>query len=227
MCGRFTLRVSPRELADEFGISEGPLFTPRYNIAPSQSILAVRLHDGQRHLVALRWGLIPHWAKDPKIAYQLLNARCETVSQKPAFRDAFRKRRCLIPADGFYEWKKVGKNKQPFHIYRRDGRLFAFAGLWDCWQPPAGEPMETCTIVTTCANELVAPLHDRMPVILEKPDYQAWLDAASTPEHLQALLRPLPADLMTTTAVSTRVNSPKNEDAECLTPAESGMLPFG
>src|SRR5262249_32243718 len=139
MCGRFTLRTSPQDVAEEFDLSELPLFAPRYNIAPSQSIAAVRVEHGQRRLAMLRWGLIPFWATDPKLASQLINARGETAAEKPAFRDPFRKRRCLIVADGFFEWKKNGKVKQPFHIRRSDGRPFAFAGLWDRWQPPDGD----------------------------------------------------------------------------------------
>jgi putative SOS response-associated peptidase YedK len=192
---------------------------PRYNVSPSQSVAAIRHADGRRTLARLRWGLIPSWAKDPKIDYQCINARAETVATKPAFRSAFKRRRCLIPADGFLEWQKLSaKKKQPYHIRLRDESVFTFAGLWECWHPPEGEPVETCTIVTTEANDLVRPLHDRMPVILDGGDRDAWLAPDAEAVLLQPLLRPFPAELMEAVAVSTLVNSPKNDLPECLEP---------
>jgi putative SOS response-associated peptidase YedK len=168
MCGRFALFASGEEVAQRFQLSETPLFDPRYNIAPTQTVPAVRAGDGGRYLSLLRWGLIPSWSSDPKIAYKLTNARSETAASKPSFRSAFKQRRCLIPASAFYEWQKVSaKIKQPYCIRPRDGGLFAFAGLWERWNDPAGETVESCTILTTEANELMRPLHDRMPVILD------------------------------------------------------------
>jgi putative SOS response-associated peptidase YedK len=164
----------------------------------------------------MRWGLIPSWADDPKIGYKLINARAETVAGKPAFRNAFRQRHCLIPADGFYEWHAAGtKAKQPWHIRRKDGRPFAFAGLWEHWNAPESPPVESCTIITTDANEVVRPIHDRMPVILDPADYAAWLDPRD-PTIAQELLRPCPAEVMTAFPVSSMVNNPKNEDPRCL-----------
>jgi putative SOS response-associated peptidase YedK len=221
MCGRFTLRAPPQALADEFELAEVSLFEPRFNIAPTQSVPAIRLHDGGRQLAQFRWGLVPFWADDPKIGYRLINARSESAASKAAFRDAFKKRRCLVLADGFYEWKKSGKTKQPFHIRRADGKPFAFAGLWERWQPPDGEPLETCTILTTTANATLSALHDRMPVILERPDRAAWLDPAAAKDDLQALLRPLPDDALTAVPVSTYVNSPRNQGPQCLEAVEA------
>jgi putative SOS response-associated peptidase YedK len=216
MCGRFTLRTPADEIAREFQLVTVPTIVPRYNIAPSQPLLAIRRHDAGRQPALLRWGLIPRWANDPKIAYQLINARSETVAEKPAFRDAFKKRRCLIPADGFYEWKKLGKAKQPYHIHRQDGRLFAFAGLWERWQAPGSEPIESCTILTTVANTLVADVHDRMPVMLLPEQYDAWLDPARSVEQLRELVGPYPAELLAKQPVSPRVNNPKVDDPGCL-----------
>lgn len=219
MCGRFTLHASTEEIAREFDLATMPALAPRYNIAPSQALLAIRLDEGQRRSVPLRWGLVPHWATDPKIAYKMINARGETVADKPSFRDAFKKRRCLIPADGFYEWKKLGKAKQPYHIRRVEGRPFAFAGLWERWQPPNGEPLETCTIVTTTANAVLAELHERMPVMLLPEAYAEWLDPTRPATRLKELIAPYPAELLVASPVSTRVNSPKFDDAACLQPS--------
>jgi putative SOS response-associated peptidase YedK len=223
MCGRFTLTTSRKQVAEQFPLFEVPDLEPRFNIAPTQPVAAARVlaEPERREVVLLRWGLIPSWADDPAIGNRLLNARAETVADKPSFRSAYRKRRCLIPADGFYEWQKLGKQKQPYFIHLRDGALFAFAGLWEHWERD-GQPVESCTILTTTANELVRPLHERMPVIIEPRDYPRWLDPGNqTAAGLDVLLRPYPAEAMGLYAVSTHVNNPRHEDAECLKPLAS------
>jgi len=201
MCGRFTMKASPAALQEVFPLLEIPEFPPRGNICPTQTVAAVRNESqGEAHFVNLRWGLVPFWADDIKIGARLINARRETVADKPAFRTAFRKRRCLIVADGFYEWQTINRKKQPYHFGRRDSKPFAFAGLWDRWDK--GEtPIESCTIITTEANELVRPLHERMPVILHFQDFDRWLDTNEDPKMLQALLQPLPAELMVSQVV--------------------------
>jgi putative SOS response-associated peptidase YedK len=223
MCGRFVRRASPKDIAELFDVMvpEPADLPPRYNIAPSQPVAAVRIrpHEACRELVNLRWGLIPWFADDPKIGNRLINARAETAATKPSFRNAFRTRRCLIPATGFYEWQKREgtKQKQPFHVTLKHEQLFAFAGLWDVWHDPHGEVIESCTIVTTDANELMRPIHDRMPVILPRANYAQWLDPKlQDPETLAPLLRPFPADQMTADAVSTFVNAPQNEGPQCI-----------
>ncbi|GAB6068421.1 SOS response-associated peptidase [Methylothermus subterraneus] len=235
MCGRYTLRASRAKLLLWFRIDRDRApesVLGRYNIAPTQEVAAVRVAaDGKRELVPLRWGLIPHWAKEAKTDYSTINARAETVAEKPAFRFAFRHRRCLIPADGFYEWQVQpgSKRKQPWYIQRRDGEVFAFAGLWERWEPRAGtegEPVESCTILVTDANELLRPIHDRMPVILDPADYEVWLDPAQRDlERLKSLLKPYPAASMTAWKVSAQVNNPRHDDPSCLTPlATDGKL---
>lgn len=224
MCGRYTLRASPAELAEIFSLLREPDLRPRYNIAPGQTVAAIRFDpDRSPHeLVLLKWGLVPSWAKDPKIGYRTINARGDTVAVKPSFRAAFKRRRCLIPADGFYEWKKLNeKHKQPYYITRRDERPFAFAGLYEHWAAPDGAPLDTCTIITTDANAPMARLHDRMPVILADADFDAWLDPSRQDAgELQALLRPAPDDLLKFTPVSTLVNNPRNETPDCIVPME-------
>lgn len=221
MCGRFTLTASSyQQLALRFGVSDIPdiVYQPRYNIAPSQPVLSVIVTDGQRRMGFLQWGLIPSWAKDASIGNKMINARSETVHEKPSFRSAFQKRRCLIIADGFYEWSRNNTPKQPHHIGLASKEPFAFAGLWESWRPMAGgNPLFTCTILTTEANTLIAPIHPRMPLILPKDQEAAWLEAEDT-DTLQTLLRPFPGDLMSLHPVSTLVNSPKNESPECITP---------
>jgi putative SOS response-associated peptidase YedK len=226
MCGRFTLRTPLTVLSQQFLFELGPAagvasVRPRYNIAPTQTIAAVRRQAAspQRELAWLHWGLIPSWAKDAKLAAAMINARGETIAEKPAFRTAFARRRCLVLADGFFEWKKVGKQKQPYYLRMQDQRPFAFAGLWECWRGPAGSdgpPLESCTIVTTAANELCRPLHDRMPVILEPCDYDRWLDPAASKDDLVALLVPFPAEAMKSEPVNPRVNNARNDDPECV-----------
>jgi len=221
MCGRYTLQATPEEIAAHFAVEDPPLFKSHYNIAPTQNVPVVRLKPDttKRELVLLRWGLIPSWAKDPKIAYSTINAKAETVAEKPAFRSAFRKRRCLIPASGFYEWQQEGKQKQPMYIRLRDHRPFAFAGLWELWEPKIGEPIESCTIVTTNANEFMLPIHNRMPLILTVQDYDRWLDPIVQTDILQTLLKPYSADEMEAYAVSKMVNNPRNDIPQCIEPA--------
>jgi putative SOS response-associated peptidase YedK len=217
MCGRFTLRTRREELAEHFGIpvAETP---PRYNIAPTQEVFAVRAARAGREFVSLRWGLIPSWAKDKKIGARLINARADTVADKPSFRSAFKSRRCLIPADGFFEWKKTGNKKQPYYVTLRDGGPFAFVGLWERWHGEEGD-VQSCSIATTDANELMRPLHDRMPVILDPKDYAAWLDQTPRPnEELLALLRAFPSEAMRAGPVSTLVNSPRNQGPARIAP---------
>lgn len=216
MCGRYELHASPAAIALAFGLPAPPALAPRYNIAPMQDVPVVRLsHAGTRELAFVRWGLVPRWAKDPSIGARMINARAETLAEKPSFRTALRRHRCLIPADGFYEWKvAAGGGKQPIHIGMKDGATFAFAGLTERWLSQEGEVLDTCTIVTTRANALLAPLHDRMPAIVAPARYGAWLDVANT--DVAAFFEPYPADAMTYYPVSTRVNSVRHDDASLM-----------
>jgi putative SOS response-associated peptidase YedK len=221
MCGRFTLRTPMTKLAEQFmlpGLSEGnlPELTPRYNIAPTQNVAVVRMGDAGRELAMLRWGLIPSWADDLSIGNRLLNARSETAATKPAFRQAMKKRRCLVPADGFFEWRKVGRAKQPHLIGLADGGLFAIAGLWEYWRRD-DQVVESCTLLTTSANELLQPLHDRMPVIVAPQDYSLWLDPElQEAEPLTPLLRPFPAGQMRCIAVNPVVNNARFDTPQCV-----------
>jgi len=221
MCGRFTLFEADKILSKEFGVSGVPPLSPRYNIAPSQPIAAIRTpHTGAgRELALLRWGLIPSWSKDPAIGNRLINARAETVQEKPSFRNAFRRHRCLIPTNGFYEWQRQERGKQPYFVRMRDERLFAFAGLWDRWESPDDGVIETCAILTTAANAVLAPIHDRMPVILPQAEYARWLDPAlKDPGSLSPLLVPFPPEEMLAIPVSPRVNAPSTDDEKCIAP---------
>jgi putative SOS response-associated peptidase YedK len=224
MCGRFSLTLSSEDLLEYFLLSEGYNLEPRYNIAPSQEITAVRLEEGQRRLVSLHWGLIPFWADDRKIGYRTINARSETAHKSPAFRAAFRSRRCLIPATGFFEWDKLQGSRQPFFIYRTDGKPMTFAGLWEHWEDKEGkEFIESCTILTTDAAEPVARLHDRMPVILEPGDFDLWLDPQEQNlEQLRNLMHPTEQGVLSMHPVSRYVNKAGNEGEKCLEPAEGG-----
>jgi putative SOS response-associated peptidase YedK len=218
MCGRFALPWPSKNIQEHFMLPELPDLTPRYNIAPSQYIAAIRLiEEGQpRRLDMLRWGLIPHWAKDKKIGYKMINARAETLAEKPSFRAAFKKKRCLIAAGGFYEWQHKGGAKDPYYIQLKNESIFSFAGLWESWRGPAGEAIESCTIITTSANALVKQIHDRMPVIIKPENYDAWVGLQTNQETLQQFLKPYPAEEMVANPVSSKVNSPKNDTPDCL-----------
>ena len=227
MCGRFTLRTPAADLAEIFAVDARPNLAARYNIAPSQDILVVRAAGGGgvREFAMPRWGLVPHWAKDPAIGGRMINARAESLAEKPSFRDAYRRRRCLVAADGFYEWRKAPDGgRRPYHIHLPDGAPFAIAGLWESWSAPGAETLETCALITTEANRTVEPIHHRMPVILPPDAYQCWLDPRSPPDALDALLRPYAPDHLVALAVGLRVNSARNDDAACLEPAIGGLL---
>lgn len=231
MCGRYTLISFPEQLAEEFELYEFESLEPRYNIAPTQRVPVVRTREdsAERGPALLKWGLIPHWAKDPTIGNRMINARAESVSEKPAFRAAIRRQRCLVPCSGFFEWKALdaasgrgqGRKKQPYYIRRRDERVFAFAGLWDRWQSPDGEDIGSFTILTTEPNELMRGLHNRMPVIIRREEYALWLDSRMQDvERLAPLLRPSSADGWVAYPVSTRVNNPAFDDPSCIQAVE-------
>ena len=221
MCGRFGLWASPKQIADHFQLQEPLPFTPRYNIAPSQEILAVgQTREGQRKAAWLRWGLVPHWAKDDKVGYKMINARAETIFTKPAYKAPAKRHRCLVPASCFFEWQRTakGSRKQPYCIRPKDQGLFAFAGLWEHWQDEeADRKIDSCTIVTTQANEAVAELHDRMPVIIGEADFDLWLDrSVEDLERLQPLLEPVSGQELEIYPVGLEVNSPKNDSEELI-----------
>jgi putative SOS response-associated peptidase YedK len=227
MCGRFTL-TAPTEVLKQFfplfdQADEGPeAVPPRYNIAPTQMVMALRhLPQAARpEFTWLRWGLIPAWADDVKIGARLINARAETAAAKPAFRDAFFRRRCLVLADGFYEWRKLAGRKQPYYVRMTDARPFAFAGLWERWDK-GEQPVQSCTILTTDANELMQPIHDRMPVILDAPDYQSWLDPTRHESaELEPCLRPFPSERLTAYPVGNQVNNARFDDKSCVQAAK-------
>ena len=221
MCGRFRLARKKELLEECFGAEcplDDPEWTARYNVAPGQEIAAVRQDPAEpvRRLEFVRWGLVPWWAKEPTIGYKMINARAETAAERPAFRDALRARRCLVPADGFYEWKREGKQKLPFCFTMADDGLFAFAGLWERWRSPQGETLESCAILTTEANELMKDVHDRMPVIVPPEAYELWLDPGFHKlSELRPLLKPYPTAGMRRYRVSERVNYVQNDDADC------------
>jgi len=221
MCGRFALGILPFSVLEFFNIDGLVEFKPHYNIVPTQSIPAI-LHDkdsNKRTIKMFHWGLIPSWAKESKIGSRLINARSETVSEKPSFRDAFKYRRCLIPTTGYYEWGHKSKNKQPYYIKMRDDMLFAFAGLWEHWKSGEEGEIESCTILTTDANDLMQPLHDRMPVILNPEDYDMWLDPDIVKkEILEPLLKSYPSEYMTRYLISRDVNNPRNDSPEIIQP---------
>ncbi len=223
MCGRFTLTVDPAEAQEAFTAYTFPQkFAPRYNIAPTQPVLVIA-NDDQNTADFFIWGLIPMWAKDPSIGNRLINARGETLEEKPAFRGSLKYKRCLILADGFYEWKGAPgrKTKTPFFIHMKDRKPFAFAGLWDSWNSPDGSQIKSCAIITTIPNELMAIIHNRMPAILHPRDYNKWLDpSAQTPDQLKPLIKPFPAELMNAYPVSPMVNAPANDMPELVIPVK-------
>jgi putative SOS response-associated peptidase YedK len=229
MCGRYRLSRRKQLVEEYFGTdSSEDDWDPRYNIAPTQSVLVIRQHPAEpiRKLSLLRWGLIPSWAKDPSVGAGMINARSETAAMKPAFREALQSRRCLLPADGFYEWQRTGKTRQPYCFEVSNGEMFAFAGLWDRWQNPSGTVFETCSILTTTPNAVTSAVHDRMPVILATESYDLWLDPEM--ENVDAaseLLKPFDARLMRCYPVSTRLNQVQNDDEECAKPVEPDTLP--
>lgn len=224
MCGRFTQITNPSQVAREFGVKEihfdPARAVPRYNVAPTQPVMVVRsdLTSGDRQLSLLLWGLIPFWAKDPKALPNLINARIETAAIKPSFRGAFKVRRCLIPSDGFYEWKRDGTDKQPYFIHRNDGQHVAIAGLWEEWEPADGSYVETFTLLTREADSGMRALHDRMPVLVRPDQYDLWLDPRRQGKDVWPLLHPLGSDQLAFTPVSKRVNSPANDDPSVLQP---------
>ncbi|MGF1570175.1 MAG: SOS response-associated peptidase [Nodosilinea sp.] len=225
MCGRFTLTQSAETLAAAFNLADPPQVAPRYNIAPTQPIAVIRAPAqdpeqlSRREFTYLTWGLVPSWAKDPKIGARLINARAETVAEKPSFRAAFKRRRGLIVADGFYEWQRTPEGKQPYYFQLENHRPFAFAGLWERWENGNGDVIESAVIITTVANEVLNPIHERMPVILEPEDYDDWLDSTvEKGQHLQALLRPYQAKIMVSFPVSTAVNNPRHDSPDCIQP---------
>lgn len=216
MCGRYTLITNIDRIAEAFGVAPTLEAQPRYNIAPTQEIVTI-VNNGNPHLSLLRWGLIPAWAKDESIGSRMINARAETLAEKPSFRNLLRSRRCLVVADGFYEWQGEGKNKTPMYITLQDGQPFAFAGLWDRWKDPDGQEIHSCTIITTEPNELMAPIHNRMPAILRPKAYEDWLNPQLRDDNvLTHLLKPYPSELMTARAVSKLVNNPRNDSAALL-----------
>jgi putative SOS response-associated peptidase YedK len=223
MCGRYTVTSTPEAIRALFGYSEQPNFPPRYNVAPTQPIAIVRLTDGKRQFALVRWGLLPSWVKDPKNFTLLINARGESVIEKPAFRAAMKRRRCLIPADGFYEWKATGARKQPHYVRAKSHGPLAFAGLWESWTGPNGEELETAAIVTTRANETLKSLHERMPVIVPPDAFDLWLDCANVdPETASALIAPAPEGLLEAYEVSTAVNRTANDNPKLVEPFAGG-----
>lgn len=217
MCGRYTLTVKPEVLAAHFHLAAPPAFLPRFNVAPSQDVPVVRMDANGPRFDMIRWGYIPSWAKTPSIGAKMINARSESAGVKVAFRSALRERRCLIPADGFYEWRRNGLKKQPFYIRRRDDRVFAFAGLWTAWNGPNGEFIESCAVLTTEPNEMLRQIHDRMPVIMDERGYDIWLSPEETdPRRVIHLLTPMPTDNLVIHPVSPHVNDPANDDPACI-----------
>ena len=221
MCGRYSLSTPGDIVAELFGLTDLPDLVPRWNIAPTQQSAVVRADEGgARRLDLLRWGLVPGWAKDAAIGARMINARSETAAEKPSFRTALRRRRCLVLADGFYEWQRTPDGKVPTRVQRRDGAPFALAGLWERWtRGPGPEPLETFTILTTAPNALLRPIHDRMPVILGRQDHALWLDSSVTePAAVRELLAPCPPNDFEAFAVSRHVNSPRHDDPDCAAP---------
>ena len=222
MCGRYFLHSNLDQLTELFGQLEGNIaLMPRYNITPTQPVPVIRADaQGRRHIALVRWGLVPSWAREPDSKYSMINARAETVAEKPSFRSAYRYRRCLIPADGFYEWQKTpGGHKQPYCIRRIDDEPLALAGIWETWRAADGSELESCAILVTSANATVAPVHDRMPVIVDRPDFTSWLDRHQQhPDELKRFLQPAPGNLLRLYPISKKVNNPQNDSPEILEP---------
>lgn len=219
MCGRFVLAATGEEVAAHYQLPEVPYVVPRYNVAPTQPVPAVRLNQaGDRELTFFQWGLIPSWAKDPAMGSKMINARAETAAEKPAFRAAFKRRRCLLPATGFYEWHQLDGRKQPMYIHPTDDKIMSLAGLWEIWQDPDGGLLETCTILTTTPNSLMESIHNRMPVVVDPLDYGSWLAPDATSDQLQHLLRPYDDGRLAAYPVSTAVNRPQNDSEACIAP---------
>jgi putative SOS response-associated peptidase YedK len=225
MCGRYTITSAPQALRELLGYDEQPNFPPRYNVAPTQPIPIVRWVEGKRHFALVRWGLLPSWVKDPKTFSLLINARGETAAEKPAFRAAMKRRRCLIPADGFYEWQKAGPRKRPFFVRAKSGAPLVFAGLWETWEGPNGEQLDTAAIVTTAANSTLKPIHERMPVILAPEAFDLWLNTDRVDvETAAALIAPAPDSMLEAYEVSTAVNRVANDDAKLIEPVAASAL---
>jgi putative SOS response-associated peptidase YedK len=221
MCGRFTLHSPESQIREAFNLEHTePLgLEPRFNIAPSQDIPIIRDTESGHELTMARWGLIPGWSNESRIKYSTINARIESVAEKPTYRTSFKRRRCLIPADGFYEWKQIAGNKVPHHIRMRDGKVFAFAGLWDHWEGE-DESIESCTIIVMPSNEVMKPIHERMPAIIAPAHYDLWLDSRVTDkQEILQHLTSAPSSYLKAYPVSTRVNSPRNNDERCIQPA--------
>jgi putative SOS response-associated peptidase YedK len=222
MCGRFVRAVSLEDIADEFGVDKPDIdLSPSHNIAPSQNIAIIK-NEEKRSLAISKWGLVPSWAKDPAIGHKMINARSESIAEKPSFKSSFKHHRILIPANGFYEWKREGKIKSPYYIRLKSRSCYGFAGLVSYWKSPEGEQICTSCIITTSANDLIKPIHDRMPVIIRKKDEDLWLDGEEQDKNaLLALLKPYSSDEMDYYAVSTMVNSPANNSPECIKPVHN------
>jgi putative SOS response-associated peptidase YedK len=225
MCGRYAVTSSPEAIRALFRYPELPNFPPRYNVAPTQPIAIVRVVEGKRQFALVRWGFIPAWVKDPKTVSLLINARGETVLDKPAYRNAMKRRRCLVPADGFYEWKRDGDRSRPYWVHPRAGGPIAFAGLWETWAGPNGEEVETAAIVTTRANRTLAPIHDRMPVVVPPEAFDLWLNPDVDAQTAATLIAPAPDDALEAYPVSSAVNRVANDDAGLLKPAGEEPAP--
>ncbi|HYC57218.1 MAG TPA: SOS response-associated peptidase [Candidatus Binatia bacterium] len=228
MCGRFVLHTPAEALARHFGAVPGELsLAPQYNIAPTHDVVVLRVENGQRRLRTLRWGLIPFWAKDPAIGSRMINARCETAAEKPGFREALRQRRAIVPASGFYEWKKQGKGKQPYYFHARDDAPLAIAALWERWKSRDGLRLETCCLLTTSANRTLDGVHDRMPVLLRPEDYALWLDPGVTDvDAVSPLLSPADDDKLAMYPVDSCVGDVRNDDEKNIARADTGELPL-
>lgn len=225
MCGRYSVTTAPEAMRRLFRYRELPNFPPRYNVAPTQPIAVVCFIDGERHFALMRWGLLPSWVKDPANFSLLINARGETAAEKPAFRAAMKRRRCLIPADGFYEWQRDGARKRPFYIRQKSQQPFAFAGLWETWTGPNGEELDTAAIVTIGANATLKPIHDRMPVIVPPDAFDLWLDPNADARLVQTLIAPAPDNMLEAYEISTAVNRTANDGPQLLLPVADAPEP--